>query len=143
MCVELGSQRREYVGSGAETHVYKSIPVGPFRKWSKESVWSRFDRDSLEPGKVPMSIESQDVAADLDLSNSIGLRIAKSLCKESHQRLIAGSNPLGLAVVRVTRRGVAGKEFLYGPNVDATALRGTDQTRELISARGRSLPRVG
>ena len=58
-----------------------------------------------------MRIEARNEAVDLDPSKAVNAHASQLRRYRSHQRFVAGSNALGLRIVRVTRRGVAREEI--------------------------------
>jgi len=104
----------------------------------KETVQSRFDRDSLQAGEISLRIEAGDIAGDLDPADSIGFDIAKTSREKPHQLLVFGANSLRLTVVRITRSGMARKEFIDRADLHPRLRQRAHDAREFRTARRRA-----
>jgi hypothetical protein len=103
---------------------------------------SGFDGDGLQSGEISTSIETGDVAADLDLSDSINFHIPQQPGKYPHQLLVARSNSLSFAVIGVARRSVPSEKLFERSGFNELGRRGADETRKITQAWGPTLSLV-
>jgi len=78
---------------------------------SERNGISGLDRHGFEAGEISRAIEAGDITLNLDLSESVHTRVAKARGEKAHERFVAGAYLLGLGIVRVARRRVAGKKI--------------------------------